>query len=320
MGKVLTVSVAAYNVENYLEECLNSFIKADVLEDCEVIIVNDGSTDNTSHIAEKYQRDYPDTFIHINKENSGWGSTLNCAINKGSGKYFKQLDGDDYYNHKELKNFVDLLKIVDADIVYTQYSTFEDATGKILDNFIAEEFIDRNSEYKIADFNIPFRLAMHNCTVKTNVLKDNNIVITEKCFYTDVEYVLKSLNCSKTILFSDINIYRYRISRDGQSVSDEGYRKHYKEHLKVINNLLEYKNNNKIYNRSIFDYNFCDMLMNQYRIFLKLTPSSEHYDEFKTYDSIMKKEYPLIYKKVRKKIKIIRILGLLGYKFIFSMG
>ena len=110
MKKNLTISIAAYNVENYLEKTLDSLI-IDNLDKLEVLIVNDGSKDNTKKIAQKYCKKYPNSIKLIDKENGGYGSTINAGIKEATGKYFKQLDGDDWYNTENLNRLVE-------DIVY----------------------------------------------------------------------------------------------------------------------------------------------------------------------------------------------------------
>ena len=82
--KTLTVSVAAYNVAAFLRDTLSSCAVPEVLEDLEVLIVNDGSTDETVRIAEEFCSRYPGTFRLINKENGGYGSTVNTAVSSVS--------------------------------------------------------------------------------------------------------------------------------------------------------------------------------------------------------------------------------------------
>ena len=74
--KILTVTVPSYNVQAYLEDCLESFVNSEVMDDIEVLIVNDGSSDDTATIAERYVSKYENTFRLINKENGGHGSTI----------------------------------------------------------------------------------------------------------------------------------------------------------------------------------------------------------------------------------------------------
>lgn len=76
MNKIITFIVPAYNVENYLEKGLHSFLNLEVIENLEVVIVNDGSTDHTEQIALRYAEKYPSVFKLLNKENGGHGSQL----------------------------------------------------------------------------------------------------------------------------------------------------------------------------------------------------------------------------------------------------
>ena len=89
--KLLTVSIAAYHVEDYLRETLDSFLIPEVTDQLEVLIVNDGSGEGVNEIAREYQTNYPDVFRLIDKENGGHGSTVNRGIEEAAGKYFKTV-------------------------------------------------------------------------------------------------------------------------------------------------------------------------------------------------------------------------------------
>lgn len=118
--KLLTISIAAYNVEKYLEKALTSMIcSPTAMEKLEVIIEDDGSTDGTLSIAKKYEKLYPDVYRAIHKENGGYGSTINNSIVLAQGKYFKQLDGDDWFDTENIEQFLNWLSAVDADFVVT---------------------------------------------------------------------------------------------------------------------------------------------------------------------------------------------------------
>ena len=86
MEKILTVTIPSYNVEKYLNQTLDSFLDKEVLEDIEVLIVDDGSRDNTALIGKEYERKYPGTFRVISKENGGHGSTINRGIQEAAGR------------------------------------------------------------------------------------------------------------------------------------------------------------------------------------------------------------------------------------------
>ena len=126
--KILTIVIPSYNVEEYLDECLQSFINSSVMNDVEVLIINDGSLDSTPDIAIKYQEQYPDTFRLINKENGGHGSTINTGVAEAKGKYFKVVDGDDWVNTQSFVELVMRLKKTDIDLVASQYTWINHTT------------------------------------------------------------------------------------------------------------------------------------------------------------------------------------------------
>ena len=116
--KILSISVAAYNVEKYLVklfEFLN--ISPEVNQKIEVIIVNDGSTDKTLEIANRFKSQYPQSVVIIDKKNGGYGSTINSSIAIAKGKYFKILDGDDWFNKNTLEDFLGFLENEEVDLV-----------------------------------------------------------------------------------------------------------------------------------------------------------------------------------------------------------
>ena len=107
MEKILTVSIAAYNVQNYIKKTLDSLLVGKI-DDLEILVEDDGGTDNTINIVKEYEKKYPNVVKLIHKENGGYGSTINKSIEIASGRYFKQLDGDDWYDSE---NFTDFLNI-----------------------------------------------------------------------------------------------------------------------------------------------------------------------------------------------------------------
>ena len=87
----------------------------------EVLVINDGSKDQTAAIAQRYCDRYPDSYFLYNKENGGHGSGINYGIRYARGKYFKVVDGDDWLNTEELPAFVELLAQVDTDVVAADF-------------------------------------------------------------------------------------------------------------------------------------------------------------------------------------------------------
>ena len=119
--KILSVVVPAYNAGEFIRDNLDSFCIPEVIDDIEVLIINDGSVDNTELIAKEYVEKYPDTFKLFNKENGGHGSGINCGIRHAEGKYFKVVDADDWVEKSAFINLIKALRSSCADIVYSGF-------------------------------------------------------------------------------------------------------------------------------------------------------------------------------------------------------
>lgn len=316
--KLLTVSIAAYNVEKYLEKALTSLIcSTTAMEKLEVIIEDDGSTDGTLDIAKKYERLYPDVYRAIHKENGGYGSTINNSIELARGKYFKQLDGDDWFNKDNLEDYLKWLSTVDSDFVITPYyNCFEDGKIEKVDN--CESLGSKQED--ISSMNSCGNFAMHELTIRTKLLKENKIRIAEKCFYTDNEYTFLPLMFAKTVVKYDKALYCYRLGRDGQSVSIEGVKKHYQDAFAVANRLYDAYEENK--NRikpisAIVQKKICYITDTVYTYCLVASQEQEMKRQLKKFDEMLKDEHKDIYQITNtiKKVKILRLSNFLMYTY-----
>lgn len=238
MDKVLTLTIPSYNVEKYLEKTLDSFIDEHILEDIEVLIVDDGSKDRTAEIGKSYEEKYPNTFRLISKENGGHGSTINRGIIEARGKYFKVVDGDDWVKTEEFVKLVQGLKETDAEFVVTNYSEVNDQTME--ETLIDYPVFAGKAEWdfqEIADKEI---IPMHPLVIRTDILKDHEIRMTEHCFYVDNEYTTFPIPYVNKVKYLPYNVYMYRLALATQSVSMKGFQNHIKDHSKVVISLLEF--------------------------------------------------------------------------------
>ena len=240
--KVLSVSVAAYNLENMISQNLESWISEDVMDKLEILITDDGSKDNTVNIVKKYEDKYPNTFKLICQKNSGPGSTVNSGIINATGKYFRMVDGDDWVEKKNLKEYIDILEKNDVDMILTNYEVYNNSTDKIIDTVKMD--IEPNKIYKFDDISEKIYPKMHNVTYKTSILKENNIKL-DNGFYTDVEYLLLPLQYINSVMYLDINIYIYRIGQATQSVSIPSMQKNIGMHAIVLDRMVNYFEENK---------------------------------------------------------------------------
>ena len=129
--KILSFIIPAYNSEPYLDKCITSMLVPEVLDRLEIIVVNDGSSDTTPDIADRYCKQYPSTVRLISQENKGHGGALNTGCAAATGKYLKVIDADDWIDTKNLPAFVDLLENCESDVVLTHHQTIDIGTGEI---------------------------------------------------------------------------------------------------------------------------------------------------------------------------------------------
>jgi len=240
---VLSVAVACYNVESYLNKCLESFCDSRFDDRLQVIVVNDGSTDSTLSIAREYELAHPHIFKVIDKSNGGHGSAVNVAIKEATGKYFRIVDGDDWVNTEGMASLLDFLESAESDIVVDNKREVNMKTGET-EFFPTPEGIETDREYAFTDVCLnesvfPF-IMIHTSSVKTSILRENGIHLLEGVFYEDIEYVIKSTVRAETVIFKDLEVYQYLVGNDNQSVSLKNYVKRYSHHLAVTNELVRF--------------------------------------------------------------------------------
>lgn len=243
MNKLISISVAAYNLEKYIKQNLESFVNARNRDYIEVLVIDDESTDATTSIVEEYVKKYPNVIKLIKQKNAGPGSTVNNGISNATGKYFRMVDGDDWVNTNNLDYIVEKLKNLDADIVIANYDVYDDSKQEIVKT--NQPNINLKEEiFKFDDICSQVSLDMHNVIFKTSILKENKIKL-DNGFYTDVEYLLLPTKFIESAIYFDKSIYIYRIARLGQSVSLNSLQKHIDQHDKVLKRLVNYYESNK---------------------------------------------------------------------------
>lgn len=235
--KVLTISVAAYNMEHYIRETLDSLADSRVIKDLEVFVIDDGGTDGTLDIAKEYAERYPDSIFPIHKENGGYGSTVNYSVAHATGKYFKLLDGDDWFNTEELIKLVSYLKNADVDVIVTQTCAGPDR-GDLRLNEI--NWLKEDQVFSLHELTVVKPIPMWSVTFLTEVVRKSWIDLPEKMFYTDVLYVLRSLSHAEHLLFRKDCVYCYRENRAGNSTNRASLAKHYSQHMQIAKMCAEY--------------------------------------------------------------------------------
>ena len=245
--KLLTIVIPTYNTEKYIRRCLDSIIVPEALDDIEVLIINDGSKDNSVAISKEYSDKYPESVKIIDKENGGHGSTINKGLEIANGKYFRVLDSDDWFDTNAFLKFLKKLKNCTEDVVVTPYYQEYVYNGtQIPFEYPGYEY-DKTYTFEEIDITKMNDLyfTMASSTYLTEVLRKSNLKLFEKTFYVDMQFNVIPILEVKTVRFLNMYIYRYFIGRPNQSMSIESLIRNMPQHEKVLKFLVEFYLENK---------------------------------------------------------------------------
>jgi glycosyltransferase involved in cell wall biosynthesis len=233
-----------------MRRCIDSLLPGG--EDVEIIIVNDGSGDNTADIAEEYRERFPGIVKVVNKENGGHGSAVNSGMEHAKGLYFKVVDSDDWVNQSAYIRILDTLKELLKD-------------GKTVDMFISNYVYEKEGERRkkvmkyhyalpeeqifswkdVRHFRVGQYILMHSVIYRTNLLRECGLKLPEHTFYVDNLFVFNPLPYVKTMYYLDVNFYRYFIGRADQSVNEQVMIGRIDQQIKVNKLMLDHYVNEK---------------------------------------------------------------------------
>lgn len=239
--KILSLVVPAYNSEKFLDKCIQSMLHSNVLQDIEIIVVNDGSTDRTPEIAASYCNQYPDTVRLINQENKGHGGALNTGCVAASGKYLKVIDADDWVLTENLPAFLEKLSECESDVVLTPHHTIDISSGEVCGwKCYPPEY---GKEYTFSEIMQDWgayerSLTFHGITYRTDFYHEKAELLPEHVFYEDHVYATFPCCHAESITPMDLFIYEYRIGDCSQSVSRQNQLKRH-EHMETVLDVME---------------------------------------------------------------------------------
>ena len=233
MPKV-SVIVPVYNVGKYLTKCLESLVNQ-TLEDIEIIVVNDGSTDQSDEIIKKYKMQYPDKIVALEKENGGLSDARNFGLDFANGEYIAFLDSDDY---------------VDKTLYEKMYKTAVEEKSDMVEcdfywTYPTQKKVDTRLPYHDKkDMIANARVVAWNKLYKREVLLESGILFSKGLRYEDVDFFYKLIP-----ILSNISLIRepliYYVQRENSIANTQTEKT--KDIFKVLDNVLEYYKEKEIY-------------------------------------------------------------------------
>lgn len=224
--KLISFTVPCYNSYEYMGKCIESLLPGG--EDVEIIIVDDGSVDDTDKVADSYAAHYPDIVKVIHQENGGHGEAVNTGLKNATGLFFKVVDSDDWVDLDAYKEVLKTLKNLTKEQI---------TLDMLITNFVYEKVSDNHqrrmllsplfSENEVFGWdgmkrNIKgFTILMHSVIYRTQMLLDCGLVLPKHTFYVDNLFVYIPLPYVKNLYYLNVDFYRYYIGREGQSVNEQ---------------------------------------------------------------------------------------------------
>lgn len=234
--KLLTVAIPCYNSQDYMAKCIDSILTGG--DRVEIIVIDDGSKDDTGRIADDYAQRFPGIVKAIHQENGGHGEGINQGLRNATGLYYKTVDSDDVLS-EDFPRFLDTLEEVEkqggVDLFLTNYYyVHEDGVGDRSVNFsnaLPEGRIFTWAETK--PFRVDQILMIHTVTFRTELLLRTGLEMPKHLFYEDNYFVYGNLRFVEKMYYKNCDLYRYTIGREGQSVQEDVMKRRYQHQLKA---------------------------------------------------------------------------------------
>jgi len=220
--KLLSVILPIYNVEAYLPECLDSVFSQNI-PDLEVICVNDGSTDNSQGILNKYKERHPEMIIHTRK-NGGLSAARNSGIPFATGKYIYFLDSDDYLFPGVLQKMLDLaetnnLEVANFNVTKSDGNPYFSISDYPKMTLTGKEYIRKMYEIQPPLPPVPVWMFLY----KRSFLEKYSLTFKEGIVLEDNHFTLRVLFLAERVQLLNIPIQLHRVTREGsetQSVTE----------------------------------------------------------------------------------------------------
>ena len=326
--KLLSVVIPCYNSEEYMRYCIESLLPGG--ENVELLIVNDGSVDDTADIANEYAKSYPTIIKAIHQENGGHGEAVNTGIRNASGSYLKVVDSDDWVDIRAylkilevLKSFVKEKKSVDMIVSNFVYEKESSKFKKVMkyDNVLPEGKIFTWDD--IGSFHKGQYILMHSIIYRTKLLRDCGLVLPKHTFYVDNLFVYRPLEYVKKIFYINVDFYRYFIGREDQSVNEKVMIKRIDQQIKVNKIMIDAVKIEEIESLKLYRYmiSHLEIVTTISGILLIRSGTKENLKKKKELWNYIKGKDRVLYRNLRYGLmgQLINLPGLIGRRICIGI-
>ena len=277
-------------------------------EDVEIIIVNDGSKDDTLKIARDYEGKYPDIVRVVDKVNGGHGDAVTAGLTHASGSYFKVVDSDDWVDEESLHKILALLR---------RFQDEGEEIDMLVSNYVYEKVGVEHKKcihYRnvlpqdeifhwqdIGHFRIDQYILMHSVIYRTDLLKLIQLRLPKHTFYVDNIYVYYPLPHVRKMYYLDVDFYRYYIGREDQSVNEKVMISRVDQQIYVTKTMIDMYDLNKISSKKLKNYmiNYLAIMMTVSSILLIRSKKQENLAKKKELWTYLKKKDLKVFLKIR---------------------
>ena len=279
--KKISVIIPVYNVESFIKETLNSLLNQTIVDDIEVIMVDDGSTDSSKYIIEEYSAKY-ENFYAYHKENGGLSSARNYGMPYAKGEYIHFFDSDDLIAYNAYEKLYEYAKKDNYDIIvgnflkFNSQKTWAQGMGEFVFKDIEEDVENTNL---LNSPNLTWDMFAWNKIFRREFLENNNITFyKENITFEDNLFSIEVYDKAKKIAICKDFIYFWRAREAGTSITQDFSLKRATDLIKIFNLVKEYINKN-ISEKEILEKKYLKWLIWDIPMFIKLVnefPEEEH--------------------------------------------
>lgn len=314
--KIITFTVPCFNSAAYMEHCIETLLPGG--EYVEIILVDDGSTDDTAKIADEYAAKFPSIIKAVHQENGGHGDAVNTGLKNASGVYFKVVDSDDWLDVSGMLKVLEVLK---------KFHYEEKELDLMICNYVYEHTQDNTShtvKYKnvfpidcvfgwenTGRFRMSQYILMHSVIYRTSLLRECGLALPKHTFYVDNLFVYQPLPYVNKLYYMDIDLYRYFIGRSDQSVNEKVMIKRIDQQIRVNKLMIDFYSSLKItINKRLDNYmrNYLSVMMTISSVLLIVSETDENMQKKSELWSYLKNKDEKLYINMRR-----RALGLASY-------